>query len=182
MSRNQTKISLTVAERNSVDAKHKETPPTYYDANLGADVPIGDDFEAFLIVVGDQQRQSAIDWLKDIKSLQAEDAQRDGILNEWLDSEVSSVTNARISLDLDLKTYSEWQDSFVSDPKFAAIPELQQLLRDLRAPAASLFSLQRRLEHRRVLLGLVRQRLVNGGLRAGQLRQTISWLRPLKAY
>ena len=176
-------ISLTTQERKTVSTGRKVPRPSYYSAQNKQNVEISEDFEAFLILVGSKKRHEAAKWISDIGDLAGSNDDRDGLLKEWLDNEQTTVDAVVDELETDLAAFDTWRKEFINDdPRFAAIPEVQQLIRDLQSQAESLFSTQRRMIHRAILLGQTETRLFNGGLRAGQMQQTISWVTPLTSY
>lgn len=175
-------LILTTEEQKKVTPRRKPDRPSYYSAAAKQKVQIGEDFEAFLILSGSDKLREVAEWITTAGDLVDDAAAHDGLLKEWLDNETSDLSALADELESDADAFASMENDLVSSPKFGAIPETQQMLKDLKAPAAVLFSLQERTQHRQVLLNTVLDRLYSGGAGKDQRSATISWSDVLLSY
>lgn len=174
-------VPLSTRQQRALAAKRKLPRPKYYNAALKTSLEISEDFEAFLILSGDAQNKAASEWVSKAADLALDCSDRDGVLNEWVSSEIEDVTATLQEVNEEIAAFNEFRDAFKAQ-QFGSVVEVQMLLTDLQAQAAELFFSQRRFQHRLVMLMKLQDLLLSNGVTTGQLRQTTSWIGPLSAY
>lgn len=131
-------LTLTDAQQATVDPRRRDTPPSYFDADLQTKVEISRDFEAFLILAPTNLKTSAINWIKTSVDLQQVNKDRDALVGLAITQEILNATNKMNALNDTLDDFNTFRENFQTNEDFSAIPEVQQFLLDLQRPIAEL--------------------------------------------
>jgi hypothetical protein len=69
--------------------------PKYYNAEKGKKVTISEDFEAYLIIQGRARNKEALDWLNQASEFAVADSDRDALLDNAMENELSRSANCQ---------------------------------------------------------------------------------------
>lgn len=174
-------LNLTAAELQEVSQRRKTERPSYYNAALDRDIQISEDFEAFLILTPTVQKKQAVSWIGQTATLKQRQYDIDLLMLESIQKESESAQAAKAELDAQLATFQLFRES-LSTGKFATIPELSTMLRDLQFGLDDLIFVKERIEHLKAMLDDVERDITSLGLSEEQIQQTQGWLASLMAY
>jgi len=155
--------------------------PKYYNAALGAMTRISEDFEAFLILQGRPRNKETVNWLKSAAGFSIQDADRDSLINSFLENELTDATAGSKELAPVVEQFNQFRSRF-NMTGFEGVAEAGQLLADLQRPMNEIITLGSRHKHRQLFANLLRDRLVKKGLTADQSKQLNSWFESLTTY
>lgn len=128
-------LALTEEEQDLVQAKRKDAAdlPLYYSAQTKQEIPIGRDFEAYLILSPSELKSSAISWVKRAVALAKKNEDRDEIHRLLLVKEKENAEKLIAGYDKDLQDFNEFRSKFEATSTFGSVPEVQLFLNDLQS-------------------------------------------------
>jgi len=158
-----------------------EQRPKYYNAASGKMTRISEDFEAFLILQGRPRNKETVNWLQQASGFALKDADRDSLINSFLENEIADATSGAKELAPIVEQFDNFRTKY-NMTGFEGVVEAGQLLADLQRPMSEITTLGARHKHRQIFANLLRKRLVNGGLTSDQSKQLNSWFESLTTY
>lgn len=176
-------IRIDPAQTGLVEAKRKAKgkKPQYFNAGIGQKVPIGDDFEAFLILLGGDRLKQSVQWLQTVSGLAIQDFDRDALLNYALTNDLADAKNRATELRPIIRQFEQFRTSF-SLSGFEDVAEAKSILSDMQRAMSEIKTLGDRITHRVNWDNLLLSNLQTGGLTSNQKKQLDSWFGPLTSY
>ncbi len=156
--------------------------PTYFNAALGAQVEIGSDFEAVLILLTSSAKQRAVAWINELLGVSTENPERDKVLAEAIDAAWGASAERLKVLQDNLSEFTEFKDSF-GIPGATGVPELGLLLADMNLAIGELTEKEARTAfERRADEAVEAKRLTGEAMTPERKQQLESWVTVLSAY
>lgn len=176
-------IFLDKAQQTNVDARRKADGqrPQYYNASDQASREISTDFEAFLILQGQQGNSQTIQWLDQASNLTVVDIDRDALAAQFIQNDINDASNAMLEISALVDSFNQFRKGF-DVTGFESVPECGLLLADLQRPMQEAQTLSNRLQHRITYGTVFLDFLSNSGVTTQDEDQINSWYSPLSAY
>ena len=174
-------VTLDEGQTRQVGVRRRKPRPEFYNSLLGKRVPISEDFESFLILLGRPRTKAAMDWLKEAGDYGIIDADRDSLINKACENEIADAETANKEVAPIIDRFQRFRAQFLLTG-FEAVPEVGMIIADLQRPMAELQNISARLNHRIQYATLCQDSLKNDGITPERSRQIDSWYTPLTAY
>lgn len=174
-------VELTSEESSLVTSQSKKESdlPSYFNATLNKFITISRDFESFLILLDDTNRQATIQWLSDARQLQVEQTDRDDLVMSAIDFELFDAQQKYEEIAGQIQEFDNFKAKFQAS-KFAGVVEVGQLLTDLQRPIDELASRRDRAIHSATVATFLQDNYEN--VTEAQQKQIDSWNESLTAY
>ena len=172
--------------------------PTYYSAAAEKEIQISDEMEAFIILAPPEARNNVVKWIKDSNKKSKDKSDRESLLSEALEGDLSDANRQLDEVQNSLKNYESFIESYFQNvipetgasgsqlkPKrdrFADVVEVGQSLADLSRVVDEFLIVQDRAKHLRVVSTVLQSILSRGTASAAEKRQVSSWATPFTAY
>jgi hypothetical protein len=176
-------ILLTADQAKLVETKRRKPAqrPQYYNAELKQKVPITEDFEAFLILLGRDRSSATLKWINQSGEFSGDDADRDALVAAAIDKDTSDADNKYTELQFIVRQFNQFRDKF-NMTGFESVGECGLLLADLQLAMGELKTSGDRWNHQVLWDTFMLEWLKNKGLTLDQKHELNSWVSPLTAY
>jgi hypothetical protein len=130
-------ITLTPEQQAQIDPKRltDDKLPKVFDRVTQKDVPISRDFEAVLIQLDRQTKQSAVSWAQALADYEPEQTELRAVMAQFLDNEFSSLAERVSEADSGLSDFDTIKAGIakLQVQGGQTVPEVQTLVADLSA-------------------------------------------------
>jgi len=172
-----------------IKSQRLAAPPEYYSSDLRTPIEISPDFEAYLILQSQDQKQKSLDWIQQVQSISTNNSDRDALLKDYLAFRKDQANKRIMELDTKLGNYDEYRTGLLSNPtdaedanKFADVTEVTTMARILQRPIDSLNLLRERAYHETVLVKYWENRMDVDKYDAEGTKELTSWEAVISAY
>lgn len=179
-------LTLTAEQQKQIDPKRlaDDKLPKIFSRATGTDVPISRDFEAVLITLNRQTKQSAVAWAQALADYEPEQNDMRAVMAQFLDTEFDSlaerVTEASDGTgDLDIIKQGIANLSITGG---STVPEVQTLIDDLSYLVGEHSEKSDRSLHGQLLNRLVYKQLIEGKEIDGRKKELRSFVTALLSY
>ena len=165
-----------------------ETRPTYYSPSQRNFIPIPDEFEGYLILQGQEQKQKGLTWIKTAEDFEVQNKDHDELLAEYLTIRQEDAKAKMEDLDSKLNEYIEFQsgvltDSAGSDPsRFSSINEVSVMIQSLSRSITRIKILRESAFHEQTMVNLLEKSLQAEESNEETQKELNSWQSVLSAY
>ncbi len=178
-------LLLRSEEAQQVNAKRKSPSlgrPSYYNADIGGNFEISEDFEAVLILLQPSIKQEILQVLNVQPPTSSRTVKRDQLLAECLEADDANLTAMHEELYGESQSIGNIISRLQSDPRFLEVSEVGMLIKDLQLNREESEVKRGRVFNDLVFNNLQRIRLNEEGASKRAQKQRESWKRVLVEY
>jgi hypothetical protein len=181
-------VNFTPEELEIIGRQAKPTTmlPTYYSSQSKSSIPVGRDFEGFLILQNIDQKQQVLTWLREVNSISEENTDRDELLIRYIGLRSADADTRIAEIDEQMKGFTDFKSNLfsnVEDPaKFAGLVELNVMLQSLQKPVSEMASQRDLAFHEKNMAALTLTRLQRSKNDEDTQRELRSWQTVITAY
>lgn len=160
--------------------------PEYYSAQSQTSIQISRDFEAYLILQTQDQKQKVLEWIRKALIGQSISADRDTLLNQYIQIRKADAQSRIAELDQKLGNFNDFKtsllpnDDYVSN--FGNVAEISLLCTSLQKPMDELFLKRDQAYHEVVLSDILNSRLTKQKQDANTKKELQSWQTVIASY
>lgn len=157
-------------------------------STAGLSIPISRDFESYLILQTQDQKQKTLSWVKKALDIQKHKVDRDDILNRYFDMRTADADNRISELDTTLDNFDQFKvglltDSAGGDPsRFASVEEVNLMTQSLQGPIDDTYILRDRAFHEKTTTDMMRIRLASSPNTDDTRKSLQDWQTVISAY
>ena len=160
--------------------------PSYFSSLSQNFIQISPDFEGYLILQPQDQKQRTLTWIQEASKIQVPNIDHDAILNRYFIIRQTDALTRIDELDSMLNNFAQFQAGLLTDgtdpSRFAAIGEVNILTRSLRRPLDKI-AVQRDLGfHEQTLVNLLKGRLDLEQTNTSTQQELQSWQNVISTY
>jgi hypothetical protein len=167
------------SEYKKVEGAKKATRPSYYNADIQANIEISEDFEAALVLLPSSVREQARKRLDAQTPATDRMQKRNGILKAALQVEIENAAAQDDELQNSMTDLQEFKSKF---SEYAEVGEVGLLLRDAQIDMDEMIMASDRAKHRLVCASILSSRIETDGISPDLDKERKSWLNVLIAY
>lgn len=139
--------NFTTVEKELIQSQElrPQDRPSYYSRVSQSDQQIGKDFENFLILQTQTQKQTSLDWINKALAIEVDNEDRDAILETYLGIRKTDANERVTELDERLDDFNTFMTGFFkgeataeNPDRFANVPELSLFVQSLQRPLAKM--------------------------------------------
>lgn len=170
-----------LTDADKIKYGRKETRPSYYNAATKEEKLISLDFEAYLILLPDSQKNEIITQLKKVKNEGNKRKDRDELLTLALTKDLSNANLLHTEAKNELASFTKFRDS-LSIEGYAEVTELGQMITNLQLTIDEDLHAYDRIEHLQILTEVMQLIFNKGKLSNDTLKELDSWVAVITEY
>lgn len=185
-------MAFTTEEKEQIrsQALPPQDRPSYYSSTARDQRQISEGFENFLILQNQTQKQASLDWIGKALNIEADNEDRDVLLNTFLDVRQTDAEERVTELDERLQDFNTFVTSLLrkegesgSDPsRFSTVEELNIFVQSLQRPLSKLTIQRDQAFHEQNLVLITRDRLEQEQTDENSQKEIESWQPVISTY
>ena len=174
-------MALTTEQLNIIQSNRKDPRPVYFNAALGVETTISTDFEGFLILLEDTDKDQLITFLQQAKTDNNQMKDRDELIALALQNETTDSQLVKDAIDANAAEFAEFRNN-LSVENFEQATEVGLLLNDLqRSLGEDVFKLDR-MTHLNIFSKVTNQFFTQGQVTDNVIKEIDSWISVITEY
>jgi hypothetical protein len=185
-------MAFTTEEKEQINAQAlpAKDRPSYFSSIARDERQITEEFENFLILQNQTQKQSSLDWIGKALDIEADNEDRDAILTTYLGIRATDASERVTELDEKLEDFNTFVTSLLrkegeqgSDPsRFANVEELNIFVQSLQKPLSKITIQRDQAFHEQNMVGLLGRRLEQEQTDENSRQEIESWQPVISTY
>ena len=175
---------IITADQEKLAATKRRLPdkrPKYYNADTQQQVTASEDFETFLILLGNSRSQAALDWTKKAASLGSNDADRDSLVAALVQNESDTANWKYIELRPIVRSFEQFRSQF-NLTGFETVAEPGMFLADVQMAMGEIKLSGDRWNNHKLWADTLLANLSLRGMTMDRKRELNSWFNCFTAY
>lgn len=181
--------NFTTEEKELFNAQSLPERPSFFSRVAQREQQISQDFERFLILQTQVQKQTALNWINKAQEIEVDNEDRDEILSTYLGIRQTDAADRVTELDEKLEDFNSFMNGFFSDEastdcpdRFANVPELSLFVQSLQRPLSKMTIQRDQAFHEGNLVLWLRERLTEEQTNQNSQQELESWKNVIAAY